>query len=408
MTGSNSEHGKPYYGWVVVGLLLLIGIITLGTARFSFGVFFEALSSDFGWDRASVSGVFSLYMLLCPAFTIIAGWALGKYGPRRVFAASGVFTGLGLFLSSQVTAPWHLFFTYSLLLAAGSGYNYVISMTLVSQWFKKRRGLALGIVSCGVGIGMILIPPLASFFISSYGWRMAYVIMAVMVITIVVPAACLLRNPPPRKVTASDVGELESVTKEFSLVQAAMTRNFWLQMAILFLSSTACYIINTHIVPLALDRGIDPMQASLLLSCIGGGSLAGRIAMGKFSDGVGGKRAFLVCTVILFVSMIGFAGASSTSWLLYTFAVIFGFAFGGTSPVSTVLIGENFGVVHMGLIMAVINIGWDTGAAFGPLLAGHLFDISGSYFNALTSGGGCALLASVLLLMLRKTNQATR
>jgi MFS family permease len=404
MMDSNAEQGKFYYGWVVVGLLLVIGIIALGSARFSYGVFFEALSLDFGWNRTSVSGVFSLYMLLCPAFTIVAGWAIGKFGPRRVFVASGLFTGLGLFLSSQVTEPWHLFFTYSLLLAMGTGYNYVISMTLVAQWFKEKRGLALGIVSCGVGIGMFAVPPLASFFISSYGWRMAYIIIAVMVIAMVIPAACLLKSPPLRKVTASDVGELGNETREFSLVQATRTRNFWLQMAILFVSATCCYIINTHIVNHALDSGIDSIQASLLLSCIGGSSVVGRLVVGKISDSVGGRHAFLLCTVILFVSMIGFASALSL-WLLYVFAVLFGFSFGGISPVSTVLVGENFGVVHMGLVMAIINIGWDTGAAFGPLLAGRLFDISGNYFSAFLVGGGFALLASVLLLLLRRPGQ---
>jgi MFS family permease len=385
---------------VIVIALFLIGIVGLGIARFSFGVLFESLQDEFGWGRAATSGIFSTYMLLCPAFAILAGWALDKYGPRKVFTAAGFFTGLGLLLTSQVTASWHLFLTYSLLLAMGTGCIYVASMATVSKWFVERRGLALGIVSCGAGIGMMAMPPIIASLISRYGWHTSCGIMALVAFIVMIPSALLLKSPPAKAVTLSNAKGLENGARELSLAQAAKSRNFWLPISILFLFSTCIFSINTHIVPHALDLGISSVQAALMLSGIGGGSILGRVAVGRVSDSIGGKKTFLICALLLMGAMLWLM-KSSNLWMIYAFTVVFGFAFGGTAPANAVLIGENFGVAHIGLIMAVINVGWDTGAAFGPILAGYIFDISGSYVSAFRAGAIFAVLATILVLFLR-------
>ena len=397
---SKPEKEGLYYGWVIVGALVLMGIVGHGIVRFSFGVFFKYLQEDFGWDRASTSGVFSAYMVLCPVFTILGGWALDRYGPRKIFTAASFFTCLGLLLTSQVTAPWHLFLTYSLLLAMGTGCLYVVSMTTVSKWFIERRGLASGIVSCGAGIGMMVMPPIAALLISGYGWHTSCSIMALMAFVIMIPCASLMKNPPGAAVALPDAGALGNVARELSLTQAARLRNFWLQMSVLFTFSACMFSVNTHIVPHALDLGVGSVEAALLLSCIGGGSILGRVAVGRLCDSIGGKKAFLICALLLMVAMLWLMKSSSL-WMLYTFAVVFGFAFGGTAPANVVLIGENFGVVHMGLIMAVINAGWETGGALGPILTGYIFDIRGSYVSAFGAGAIFALLATILILLLK-------
>ena len=395
------EKKGLYYGWTIVAALFLIGMVGLGIARFSFGVFFQSLQTSFGWSRASTSGVFSAYMLLSPLSAILGGWAVDRHGPRKVFSALGLFTSLGLLLTSQVTAPWHLFLTYSLLLGIGTGGIYVASMATIFRWFTRRRGLALGIASCGAGIGMMVMSPIAAYLISSYGWQISYCIMALIAFFGMIPCALLLKSPPVKAAALPNGGRSENTTQGFSLAQAAKTRNFWLQLFILFLFSSCIFSVITHIVPHALDLGIDSIPAALLLTYIGGGSILGRIILGRISDSIGRKQAFLICALLLMVTMLWFT-KSYDLWMLYMCTAFFGFGFGGTAPVNAALIGESFGTRHIGLIMAVIDIGWAAGAALGPLLMGHTFDISGSYVPALRAGAIVALIAVISVLLLRR------
>ena len=138
---SSSKKERFYYGWIMLAALLVISIVSFGIYE-SFGVFFKPLQEDFGWSRALTSGVYSLFLLLSSVLAIFGGWALDRYGPRMVFIVMGVFTCLSLSLTSQINVSWHLFITYSLLLAIGAGPVWVTSMATVSRWFIKRRGLA--------------------------------------------------------------------------------------------------------------------------------------------------------------------------------------------------------------------------------------------------------------------------
>jgi len=139
-----------YYGWIVVGACFTFGAVAIGT-RLSFGVFFSPLEANFGWTRAMTSSVFSLYQIFCGLATILGGWAFDRYGPRVTIGVMGAMIGLSLILTSQVREVWHLYISYSLLLAIGTGPSYAVIMGQVQRWFTKRRGFALGIASCGAG-----------------------------------------------------------------------------------------------------------------------------------------------------------------------------------------------------------------------------------------------------------------
>jgi len=416
----------------VVAVLLIIGIVGLGL-RFSFGVFFKSLQGDFGWSRASTSGIFSVYLALCAVFAILGGWALDRYGAKIVFATMGFFAGLSLLLTSQVTAPWHLFLTYSLLLALGTAPIYVTSMSTVSRrfvkrrglalgtapgyvglmstvsrWFKKRRGLALGIASSGGSIGMIIMAPISAYLISSYGWHTSYLFLSLIAFFIFIPCALLLKRPPGEVAALSDVEEQHyNEPRGFSLLQAAKTRSFWLLLFILFLLASCSFAVITHIVRHAIDLGITPIEAASMISFIGIGSVLGRLVLGRVSDSIGGKQSFLICTLVLAGAMLWLTGSSSL-WMLYLFTIIFGFAYGAIAPLNATLIGDRFGLRHVGLIMGAISIGWEVGAAAGPALAGYIFDISGSYASAFLGGMVAVLMATVLTLFLTVPKAITK
>jgi len=171
---------------VVVIAFLIIATVVFGIS-YSFGVFLKSLGGEFGLTRGATSAVFSAYMLLYSVFGILGGWALDRYGPRIIVLFTGLFTGLSLLLTSQASFPWQLFISYGLVLAIGVGPAYIVIMSTISRWFDKKRGLALGIVGSGTGLGTLLVAPFATYLISSLGWRMAYIIMGSIAWVVVIP-----------------------------------------------------------------------------------------------------------------------------------------------------------------------------------------------------------------------------
>ncbi|MFC2047603.1 MFS transporter [Chloroflexota bacterium] len=412
---SSSKKERFYYGWIMLAALLVISIIAFGMHQ-SFGVFFIPLQEDFGWSRALTSGVYSLFLLLSSVMAIFGGWALDRYGPRIVFIVMGVFTGLSLLLSSQVSVPWHLFITYSVLLAIGIGPIWVTSMAATLGWFEKRRGLALGIIAAAVGIGIIIVPLVSTYLVSGYGWQNSFLILAVFTFIILIPCALLLKRPPSGLADLPEGGRLEvashnslegqnyKVAAELSLPQAVKTRNFWLIGSVLFFTGVCSFAVIAHVVPYAIDLGITSMRAASILSLIGGLTIVGALIAGKVSDNIGRKQATMVCVLLMAGAMLWLI-VSSDLWMFYLFAVFFGFSYGGFAPPLMALMGDNFGTRHIGLIMGVLEIGWGVGGAFGPALAGYLFDITGNYIFAFFLVGVVALLIGAVSIIFMRQPQ---
>jgi len=280
-------------------------------------------------------------------------------------------------------------------------------MSTVSRWFTEGRGFALGIVTSGNSIGMVIFSPISAYFISHFGWQTSYFLLSLIAFVTMIPCALLLkrphdrRNPMPR-----DTGlEKDDSTPEFSLAQAVKVNSFWLMIGNLFLLSACAFGVLTHIVPHAIDIGIDPIRAASILSFIGIGSILGRLVMGRASDSMGSKRGMFIAALLMGASLLWLMG-SSNLWMLFVFSILFGFAFGATAPLNAALIGDTFGLRHVGMIMAIITTGWQSGAAAGPALTGYLFDLTGSYSLAFLSGAIAALLGAVLIIFLKKTKGA--
>ncbi len=412
VNNSNSRLGTRgfYYGWVVLGACFFVLAITQG-ARYSFGVFFKSIEDSFDITRALTSGIFSVNMVLVSVFAILGGWALDRYGPKALFVTLGLFTGLSLFLTSQVDTFWHLFITYGLLGAIGVGPVFTAANVIVSRWFIKRRGLAVGIVNVGSAVGLIVISPIVALLIPSYGWQTSYLILAVAAFFIMIPCALLLRKAPTKMYSPQDkrsrIGtnstfeeEYQNQLRGFSVLQAAKVGSFWLMIAAYFLVSFCIHIIVTHIVPHAMDLGANPIRAAMILSIISGTSIPGRILMGSISDRIGRKQVMLTCALLMVGAMLWLIWASNI-WMLYIFAAIFGFSWVGVTTPFLALIADVFGLRHLGVIMPVTTTGWGIGAAAGSALAGYIFDINGNYILAFIIGLIAVLITAVLILFVR-------
>jgi len=393
---------RPYYGWGVVAASLLIIVITFGI-HYSFGVFFESLENEFGWTRAQTSGVFSAYMLLFSFFGFVAGLAADKFNPRIVLTLGGFLTGLGLFLTSRVSAPWQLYLSYSLMVGIGASTAWTPLFTTTSQWFSERRtGLALGIIAAGMGLGTIILAPVASHLISAYGWSMSYLVLGVAVWVIILPLAQLLRKKPQGQMTgARTAGSLPVENSGgITLRQALRARNLWLIYLMYFLWMMCEYAVLGHLVRYAIDMQIDSSVAATFLSVLAGSSIAARVSMGSLSDRIGRKLALVISGVCLGAPMFWLPSISSIQ-AFYVFSVIFGFGFGAKVPVVPALIKDIFGLRHMGAIYGSVMIFVGLGAAGGPLLAGHIHDLTDSYFLAFVSAGIMSLVAVLVVHFIR-------
>jgi MFS family permease len=404
---------RLFYGWMVVIASFIIITIVLGI-RFSFGVFFKSLSSEFGLNRAETSGIFSTYMLLCIIFNIFSGWFVDKFGPKIIVSIMGLFTGLSLLLTSQANSLWQLLVFYSLFSAIGTGGVYVVSMSIVTRWFDKKRGIAIGISTSGIGLGMVIMAPIATYFIAKFSWRISCILIGLISSIFIIFMAMLLKKEPGEmgllpdgvesnggKTVLSDIKESYKRPFSFSPLQAFRTRSFWYLGLSWLLFSSCFHTVLTHIIPHSTDIGISEMKAAAILSLIGATSIPGRLVIGRVSDNIGRRVTAIICSLLATGAIIWLIW-SQKLWMFYFFAMVFGFAYGGIDTSIVALVGDIFGLRSIGIILGILSIGWLIGAAIGPAIGGWIYDFSNNYSIAFSTDV-VALLIVTLLLALTKS-----
>lgn len=409
---------RVFYGWIIVATLLVIGTTMYGV-RYSFGVFFKSIEAEFSLSRAATSMVYSLYLVLGSMTTIVVGWALDKYGPKKVVSVMALFTGLSLLATSRTTAPWQLYLTYSVLLAIGSGATFTMLMSNVSRWFDKKRGMALGIANSGGGLGTLAMAPIAATLIATFDWRQAYIILGVAVWVIVIPLTRLLKRTPQEigalpdgakagtvKAPVSDAPLKSRATSDLSLPQAVRTASFWLIMVSWLGFASNLFFVLTHIVPHASDIGLSPLQSAGVLSLIGGMAIPGSISMGAISDRIGRKSTIVICVSVQALAIIWLMW-SRQLWMLYVFAVVFGFSYGGASPAFAAQVSDTFGLSRLGSIFGGLDLGFGLGAAIGPAIGGWIFDTTHSYLMAFVLGVVELVIVAVATGLVRKETART-
>lgn len=406
---------RLFYGWVMVIAIFII-TATIAGAFSSFGVFFKSLQSEFNLTRATTSVIASLSAMLSGMVGVAGGWALDKYGPKNIVLLMGIFLGLSLLLTSQTSAAWQLFITYSVLLAIGAGPVYVVTMSTVMRWFDKKRGLAVGIASSGIGLGQVIMSPFAAFLISNYNWRIAYIVIGALAWLIVVPLSRLLKKDPAEIGALPDGAKAGAVVQtvpdpgieenrrgpvDLSLPQVLRTRSFWLFASTWLTFSFCMLLVLTQIVVHTTDIGFNIMQASAMISFFGGAAIGGRVVGGILADRVGKKKTAIILCLLQIGAMVWLISAREL-WALYLSATIFGFGNGGSISAITILISETLGVRQIGTVLGILEIGWGMGSAAGPIVGGLIFDATNSYFLAFLIGAIALAIATILIALVRK------
>jgi len=394
-----------FYGYIVVMAATFI-MVAAYSVHFAFGVFFKPVLTEFGWTRAMTSGAFSLSWIVQGLLGIVMGGLNDRLGPRMVLTLCGFLLGLGYLLMSQLSAVWQLYLFYGVIIGTGLSGLFVPLMSTVARWFAQRRSMMTGIVVAGVGIGILIGPPIANQLISIYGWRVSYVILGSLVLVVVVLAAQFLRRDPakmgqvPYGESKGGEQELKSGANGFSLREAVYTKQFWVVFAMFFCFGFCVQTIIVHIVPHATDLGISAVSAANILATTGGVSIAGKVALGNAADRIGNRQVFAIGFILVMAALFWLVPAGEV-WRLYLFAVVFGFAYGGCITSQSPLVAGLFGLRSHGLILAVGGLGYTIGGAIGPPLTGYIFDITGSYQSAFLLSAIIAVVGMTLALLLR-------
>lgn len=406
LVNSNNPEGKGFYfGWWVVGAAFLITAVTVG-AFYSYGVFFLPVMAEFGWSRAVISGVALVGGFTYAATVPLTGWLADRFGFRLLTAITASTLGLGFFLSSLVQSVWQLYLFTGLICGLGAPIAVALPLALVTRWFVKRQGLALGIASAGIGVGTALVPLLATYLISGFGWRASYALLGLLIWVACLPTALTtMRDPEPDCVRAqegqpstwkSSFGPNEAGT-DLSMSQALKTSSFWYLFSVFGLSIFCLGLAMTHLVPHARDMGLSAVTAAGLLSAMGTFSIVGRIGSGMISDRLGARPVLVAGILIQGVMMLWLVKADSI-WMFYLFASLFGLSYGGNIVLIPKLTSHIFGVASMGAIFGALSVADGLGFGTGPLLAGCVFDITGSYnisFYIVAAGMALAVVATL-------------
>lgn len=359
---------------------------------FSYGLFFKVFEDEFGWSRTLLSSCTSLAFFMMGVLAIFGGRLNDRYGPRIVLSISGVLFGFGYALMSQVSEPWQLFAIFGIFIGLGMSTHDVVTLSTIARWFEKRRGMMTGVVKVGTAGGQVALPPLAAFLIAAYGWREAVVILGIAAGALLLLAASTMKMPPrPAPVGGAPVQD----GMDYGTVRR--TRAFWTLCLIQFLFFPTLTTVPLHIVVHGMDMGMTAALAAGLLSVTGATSVLGRLTIGTFVDRIGGKRAFMLC----FTPLIGALSALlvvDSPWPLYGVMALYGFAHGGFFTIVSPTIAEFFGTRAHGTIFGTILFFGTIGGAVGPILAGHIFDTTGTYMLAFA--GLLAMAATGLILAL--------
>ena len=372
--------------WVVVWATFVCLAVIFGVS-YSFAAFFENFAKEFAAQRADVSWIFGLCGLVYFVLGAGGGMLADRWGPRMVCMTGMVFIAMGLFLTSLAQSLATVYLSYGLLVGLGIAFVYTPSIACVQPWFNKRRGLASGIASAGVGAGTLILPVVVSYLLIEVNWREALQMMSAGVLLIGLTAGFLLKRAP--NLSGNTSGQLPGLTLSATLKTPSFK---WLYMGTL-LGAPVMFVPFAHISAAARDAGVPDAQAVGLVGLIGIGSLVGRFAIGWLADRMGRIKTLMLMQGLMGLSYLVWAGAQDP-WMFAVFALWFGLSYGSIVSLLPAICMDLFGGRAVSAIIGTLYTGAALGNLLGPVLAGQVFDMTQSYALVIWITLGISALAT--------------
>lgn len=382
----------PRYGWVIVAAGIAITLMGMGTTL-ALGVFVAPLEAAEGWSRTQVA-VATMFAFLSMG---VAGFGWGalsdRWGTRAVVLAGGAIQGLGLVLAGRAGSVLELQLAFGVLGGIGAGAYMAPLTSSASRWFERNRGLAVALVTAGMGMGTLVTAPLATWLIAAQGWRMAFTVLGLLVWAVVLPVALLLRAPP---VVAASGPAGGGMTAGQALRSPAL-------LAVAFTYFCCCAAHSGpifHMVSYAVDCGIAPMTAATLLGAQGLAGVAGRIGGGMVADRLGEKPTILMALLLQASAIAAYVTISAPTQFLIL-GMVFGLSYGAVMPLYAVLVRNWFGPAVMGTAFGAVSMAATFGMAAGPVIGGWLRGLGGDYLWMYTASAAIGLGALLIATTFR-------
>ena len=400
-----------YYGWIVVALAFITMMFVIGTFASS-GVLFAALVSEYDWSRATTSIPFSIALVGYASTAWLAGRLFDRYGPRWLFPIGTTCLGLGLIASAYARTPWQLCLTWGLLV--GQGINlagFVPHSALVSLWFRRHRGVAIGVAISGASIGSLTIVPALQYLVDQIGWRSAYTLLGWIIIVCLTPMNALWQRHHPADLglypdgqppvagalDASEGGTPASAS--WTLRDALRTLPFWFFFIMAGGVGWLSNIVSVHLIAHIGDNGFSSLLAASMIGLMGLLRASSGTVWGGLSDRFGRETIYTFGNAL---SMAGLASLAllhplSTPWMLYASILILGMGYGVYGAIEASSIADVFQGPHLGAILGALELGWGIGGFLGAWGGGLWYDTWGSYHGVFVvtigvSAVGCAAL----------------
>jgi predicted MFS family arabinose efflux permease len=372
--------------WLVVGAAFT-SMFTVGGILYSFGAFIEPMAREFGTGQGLTSVLFAVTAFCDFSLGALTGAIADRVGPRRVVLVGAVAMTAGLALTAVAPRFWLGCVTYGLGVGVGAACGYVPMIAAVGGWFDRRRSLAIGIAVSGIGMGTLVVPPVAALLIERVGWRYTFLALGAASLVLLVACGLAAEPAPVRARAARGPGGV------------VRSRAFGLLYACGLLSTLAQFTAFAHIVPYAIRLGSAPVEAAGLLSLIGGGSIFGRLALGGAADRLGPVTVFRASLVMMLVSYVMWLLAPGYA-ALTVFALALGIGYGGWIAITPSVMIELFGPDSLGASVGALYTAAAVGALVGPPIAGFVVDATGGYQLAIVTtialAAGAVLVAAAL------------
>jgi len=396
-SSTGPKKGRIFYGWWMVAAAVVLNLVAGGSFVYSFTVFFNPIRNTFGWSAAVTSVAFTLQRFESGLLEAAAGFLVDRVGPRKLMLFGWGAVGLGFLMMSQVESLWAFYGSF-LIMATGMSFAvFIVIFSTLAHWFEKKRSRAMTVVVTGFGASGALVP-LVAMSVNNLGWRETLVMVGIGLWLICLPLSALMRHKPQQYGYLPD-GDIPSSPEancspgegtggrdmptggpSLSTREALRTRSFWLLSAVGFFQFVGASAVMVHIVPYLESVGMERTLAATTVTGVTVCSLIGRLGFGFLGD-FANKRYLIAIGIALQtvgVAILAFVDADRT-WVLIPFLLTYAPGFGATIPLRPAIQADYFGPANFGTIMGLMMLVSMPGGLISPILAGWIFDVTGSY-----------------------------
>ena len=382
---------RAYYGWWMLAGSVVAVALAAGISFWSFGLYIDPLEREFGWSRAVISGGFSVALLASALAAPLIGWWIDRYGPRRIILIGAVLTAGSYVLLATTSELWEWYAYQSINAVFRQMMFFIPFQTLISRWFDRRRGLAVGLLGTGFSIGGFVVVPIMQEVIDAVQWEGSFVVAGIVVVAVFTPISLLLLRDDPSDIGAQVDGDASPADRPstprvltgVTVLEALRTPLFWVIAAALMAFFFGMISWMIHGIPYYESVGYSPGEAALLFSIAAGGGVVARLAFGYLADRIPRMEAaamvvagFLVCA---FATMLITGGSVVGVAIFLVFWVV---GASGGPMVEPLLLTRSFGLASFGALLGVVQVVSVLHLA-GPIIAGAIFDATGTYDWAL-------------------------